>query len=281
MIRGSCLCGGVTWEAAGPLDQMVHCHCSMCRKAHGAAFATYVAAPAEGFRWLEGEEQVRRYEASPGTWRPFCSRCGSVVPWPPGDGWVFMPAGNLDDDPGVRPTAHIFVASKAGWHEIADEIPRFDAYPPGWPDAVVEREPAPPASRGGALRGSCLCGGVVYEVSGELQGIVKCHCNRCRKARSAAHGANLFIRNPDLQWLTGADLVRSYKLPDADRFANHFCERCGSLVPRREPDPELLAVPAGSLDSEAGVSEKIHIFTSWKAPWFEIRDGLPQLEESV
>ena len=56
MVRGSCLCGDVVWEASGKLERMSHCHCSMCRKAHGAAFATYVAA--EGFRSVRGTESV-------------------------------------------------------------------------------------------------------------------------------------------------------------------------------------------------------------------------------
>jgi hypothetical protein len=126
-----------------------------------------------------------------------------------------------------------------------------------------------------------LCGQVVYEVSGELQGVVKCHCSRCRKGRSAAHGANLFVRRAEFRWLSGADLVESYEVPEADRFTNSFCRVCGSILPRREPDPELLAVPAGSLDTEEGVQEKLHIFTGSRAPWFEIEDGLPQLEKSA
>ena len=90
-----------------------------------------------------------------------------------------MPAGNLDDDPGARPIAHIFVDSKAPWNEITDDVPSFAGYPPGWPAPDVDRPVPAPASREGALRGSCLCGGIIFEVSGDFQGIVKCHCSRC------------------------------------------------------------------------------------------------------
>lgn len=281
MIGGSCLCGGVTWEADGPFELMSHCHCSMCRKAHGSAYATYVAAPADGFRQRTGADLVRHYESSPGNDRRFCGRCGSVLPSAAEAGRVFMPAGNLDGDPDVRPQAHIFVGSKAPWHPITDELPASDAYPPDWPAAEVGPRQRPAATDESVVRGSCLCGDVAYEVSGTPTGIVKCHCSRCRKGRSAAHGANLFVANPQLRWLQGADRVESYRVPGA-RFTNNFCRRCGSLLPRPDPAPDLLGIPAGGIDRcPADVGEKVNIFVDSKAPWFEIDDGLPQREEGL
>ncbi|MCP6768815.1 GFA family protein, partial [Klebsiella pneumoniae] len=79
-IHGSCLCGDVAWEAPAPLEFMSHCHCSRCRKSHGAAFATYCMAPVESLRLTRGEDAIVRYESSPEMRRPFCRRCGSVVP---------------------------------------------------------------------------------------------------------------------------------------------------------------------------------------------------------
>src|SRR5262249_57578334 len=119
MTHSTCLCGAVTWDADGPLQFMSHCHCSRCRKAHGTPFATYVAAPATGFR-LSGRERVGRWESSPGFFRYFCTACGSVVPGDPWEGAVFLPVGCMDSDPGVRPAAHIFVASRAPWFDIHD-----------------------------------------------------------------------------------------------------------------------------------------------------------------
>jgi hypothetical protein len=105
----------------------------MCRKYHGAAFGTYVGVKAADFRWLKGEELVTSYESSPGGQRGFCRTCGSNLPvLEPGAKEFFIPAGTLDDDPGVRPAVHIFVASKAPWVEIDDELPQFDEYPPGF-----------------------------------------------------------------------------------------------------------------------------------------------------
>ena len=133
MVKGSCLCGGVRYEIDGEIGPMAHCYCSMCRKHHGAAFATYVGVKASDFRWVKGEELVARYRSSPGGHRGFCRTCGSSLPAPdPGAKEFFIPAGTLDDDPGVRPAAHIFVASKAPWVEIGDELPQFDEYPPGF-----------------------------------------------------------------------------------------------------------------------------------------------------
>jgi hypothetical protein len=62
--------------------------------------------------------------------RPFCRRCGSNVPSDHIPGFVIVPLGNLDDDPGVRPLAHIFVGSKAPWYEIADALPQHAEYAP-------------------------------------------------------------------------------------------------------------------------------------------------------
>jgi len=137
-IRGSCLCGDVAWEVTGPLEFMSHCHCSRCRKAHGVAFATFVMVPADRFRLLRGAERMVRYASSPGLVRPFCGRCGSVVACGDGQqGLVGVPAGSLDEDPGVRPIAHIFVASKAPWFEVTGPLMRFDTYPPSVDAAVL------------------------------------------------------------------------------------------------------------------------------------------------
>ena len=114
MAHASCLCGAVTWHTTGALQFMTHCHCSRCRKAHGAAFATFVGCPSDGLS-VRGTEHIGRWESSPGFFRTFCRRCGSVMPGDPFEGSVFLPVGNFDDDPGVRAIAHIFVASKAPW----------------------------------------------------------------------------------------------------------------------------------------------------------------------
>lgn len=74
-LRGSCLCGGVRYEISGPLRGVLNCHCSMCRKAHGAAFRTRASVQAADFRWVLGEDLVTYYESSPGNHRGFCRSC--------------------------------------------------------------------------------------------------------------------------------------------------------------------------------------------------------------
>jgi hypothetical protein len=275
--RGSCLCGEIAWEADAPLELVSHCHCSRCRKSHGAAFATYGAASAAGFRWLRGRERVCRYESSPGFFRPFCARCGSVVPGEPDAGRVFMPLGCLDDDPGSRPLAHIFVASKAPWHAIEDALPRFDAWPPGFDLPAVPDAPRP-AARSQGVGGSCLCGGVAYRLEGQAAAFRHCHCSRCRKARSAAHASNLIVALEQFHWTRGEELLDSYKVPDAKHFAQVFCRTCGSPMPRVDTGRGIAIVPAGTLDQDPGARPSEHIFVGSRAAWYEIADRLPRYD---
>jgi hypothetical protein len=140
-VRGSCLCGGVKFEIDGPLLRPLHCHCSRCRKQHGAAFRSRVRVRAADFKWIEGEDLVSYYESSPGFRRGFCRVCGSPVVNRPGPAYkpaaanpaiaseLGIPLGILDDDPGIRPQCHVFVASKAPWFEITDDLPQFPDYP--------------------------------------------------------------------------------------------------------------------------------------------------------
>lgn len=279
---GSCLCESVQYRLTGPFGPMVHCHCSMCRREHGSSFATYVGAPAAGFEWLRGRDHVAAYGSSATTWRYFCDTCGSVTPAPepPGEGPVFVPAGNLLEDCGARPQAHMFAASRAPWVEIGDGVPRFEAAPPGYDAPVLDRPPPPPAGDG-LLTGGCLCGAVRYEITGEPQAMVNCHCSRCRRARSAAHATNLFVQIEQLRWTAGESSVRVFDLPGAERFGVNFCPTCGGHVPRASAKTGRMNVPAGSLDGDPGIGPGWHIFVGSKAPWFAITDGLPRHEEAV
>jgi len=278
-VRGSCLCGDVAWEVDGPLDLMSHCHCSRCRKSHGAAFATYLMTVEGALRFIRGEDRRVRYASSPGLFRPFCGRCGGVVPdGVPWEGHVGIPVGPLDDDPGVRPLAHIFVASKAPWFELADDLPRFDTYPDGFGMTALDELPARQPA-GGLPRGSCLCGAVAYEVTGKVLRTMNCHCTRCRKARGAAHASNLFT--DALRFTRGEGELASYKVPEARFFMQVFCRTCGSPMPRVDPERSFAVVPMGSLDDDPGARPEGHIFVGSMAPWYRITDALPQYEEAA
>jgi len=139
MVKGSCLCGGVRFEA-DEVAMITHCHCSMCRKAGGGAFGTFANVVPEKFRYLAGEDLIATYQSSPDNQRGFCRTCGSIVPvLSPDRVSVVIAAGTLDDDPGVRPVLHIFCGSKAPWWEIPDDLPHFDEWVPGY-DAEGRRE---------------------------------------------------------------------------------------------------------------------------------------------
>jgi hypothetical protein len=131
VLTGSCLCGAVRYAIREPLQDLHHCHCSRCRKAHGAAFATYAGAPAAAFEFTAGAGAVRRFRSSPEVERSFCATCGSNLTFRSdlAKDRVWVAAGTIDGDPGLRPQLHIFAASKAPWHEILDGLPQHAEYP--------------------------------------------------------------------------------------------------------------------------------------------------------
>src|SRR5690606_5687552 len=108
-----------------------HCHCSMCRKQHGAAFATYASLARERVRVVAGQDALVSYASSESVRREFCGTCGSSLFWR-SDEWpdeLGVALGTLDDDPVGRPEAHIYVASRAPWFEITDDLPRHRGDP--------------------------------------------------------------------------------------------------------------------------------------------------------
>jgi hypothetical protein len=132
MIRGSCLCGAIRFEIDKVLA-LTHCHCVYCRKLSGAAFATYAHVAQDKFRFLSGEDMMAEFESSPGSRRKRCRVCGCPAPGKaPYLTTVSIPAGLLDDDPGVRPVLHVFASSKASWWTIADDLPRHEKWVPGY-----------------------------------------------------------------------------------------------------------------------------------------------------
>jgi hypothetical protein len=128
---GGCLCGSVRYEIIGRLGIVEHCHCSMCRKAHGAAFSTNAIIPTAALTVTSGEDFISEYESSPNRRKCFCSKCGSQLFIRRLDDPEFtvVALGSFDGEPYARPERHVFVASKAPWYDIADALPRFKVYP--------------------------------------------------------------------------------------------------------------------------------------------------------
>lgn len=128
---GSCLCGAVKYEVEGAAKGVTNCHCPMCRKQHGAPFATYGGYPNDRFRLTAGAEKLRSYRSGEKTARQFCETCGSslffVESDHPNETWVAL--GTLDGDPGAPIEKHIFVGQKAPWFTITDDIRQYETWP--------------------------------------------------------------------------------------------------------------------------------------------------------
>lgn len=141
-LHGSCLCQDIKYTASRLVGPVLHCHCSMCRKATGAAFRTRVSVPSDALHWLTGEALLGRYDSSPGETRTFCGRCGAtlVTFFKNHPHVVGLALGTLDADPVLRPAAHVYVASKAPWYDITDDLPQF---PDALPASFALRAPKP------------------------------------------------------------------------------------------------------------------------------------------
>lgn len=130
-LRGKCLCGKATYEIKGALGPIYNCHCSKCRRWHGAAFRTRATVQACDFTWLSGEDVLSQFHSSENTVKWFCSNCGSnlISTYDDRSDIIGIPLGGLEDDPGNRPVAHIFTASKSPWYEISDDLPQYEEWP--------------------------------------------------------------------------------------------------------------------------------------------------------
>lgn len=275
MARGQCLCGTLVYELDGPFSGMFHCHCSICRKSHGTGFATFVAAPLSGFRWIAGADRCNHFQSSADGKRSFCAVCGSAGPLLLEErGIAAVPAGAFDEDPGSRPQGHLFVASKAAWDAITDDLKQFDAYPPNFDAEGVERAPA--HTTAGVTSGSCRCGAVAYETTDAPLRMMNCHCSRCRHGRAAAHATNVFYGLDRFRWIRGESEITEFKVAGARFHTVAFCKHCGGKLPRPSVERGVVVVPAGSLDTDPGIRPQAHIFTADKAPWFDISGPLPQ-----
>jgi hypothetical protein len=131
MHQGSCLCGSIRYVIDDDLKFIVNCHRRLCRKAHGAAFATLLFMPVAGFTVTQGQELFASYEIKAvDAVRCFCSRCGTrLYNYAPSRGMISLVVASLDTDVALRPIAHFNVESKSSWYSIADGLPQFSSVP--------------------------------------------------------------------------------------------------------------------------------------------------------
>jgi hypothetical protein len=133
------------------------------------------------------------------------------------------------------------------------------------------------------IRGSCLCGGVRFEIVRAVGPFELCHCTRCRKASGSAFIAGLGVMGEDLRWVQGLDLIRTYSAPVRETpppYRTHFCSRCGSPVPDPVSTSTWLEIPAGALDDDPQLRPDKHIYIDSKSSWFAITDALPQFDRT-
>lgn len=127
-IGGSCLCGAVGYQIQPPYVFFKYCHCRRCRKNSGSAHAANLLVDVVQFGWTRGEDAIRRFELPDARafCTSFCSHCGSALPWRTKNGkWMLVPAGGLDDAPGVTPDKNVYWDSRAPWYVAAETLPCF------------------------------------------------------------------------------------------------------------------------------------------------------------
>ena len=131
------------------------------------------------------------------------------------------------------------------------------------------------------MKGSCLCGGVVFEVTKVTGPFEICHCNRCRKVSGSQGMAAVAVQRAGYQLLAGESLIQSYMAPiiyGPPAYETYFCGRCGSPTPPAHPDTDVFEIPAGLLDDDVSLKPDKHIFVEYLPDWDTITDDLPQYD---
>lgn len=133
MYKGTCLCGAVELEVTDAITDIIHCHCSLCRKSSGTAYATNGFVKSTALKVTKGEDNIALYSFKPGRNRHFCSTCASPLfsSNASDPARVRIRLGILDGDIEERPISHNFITSKANWDNLDDNLPRYEAFEPG------------------------------------------------------------------------------------------------------------------------------------------------------
>jgi hypothetical protein len=129
------------------------------------------------------------------------------------------------------------------------------------------------------IRGSCLCGGVRFEVEPPFIRANHCHCDRCRKHSGTAVCTQTRVRKEQFRLLQGEELIRVYG--KGEGAVKAFCRICGSsLFGGDWPDGLEVSIRMGAFDDDPGIRPQFHTFVDSRAPWDEITDNLPQYPEA-
>jgi hypothetical protein len=126
-FTGGCLCGGIRFEVEPPTKWCAHCHCSLCRRAHGAGYITWFGVARDQFRIDDSEQLLTWYRSTSAARRGFCSRCGSTLFFE-GDRWPderHIVLAVMDGPIDREPQAHVFFDSGAPWIRVSDDLPKL------------------------------------------------------------------------------------------------------------------------------------------------------------
>ena len=132
MYQGHCLCKKVAIQIDGPIDSIIHCHCSLCRKSSGTAFATNGFIRRTDFKITQGQNNLTAFEFKPGRIRYFCTTCGNPIYSENRDDQarLRLRLGILDSDIIERPISHNFYTSKASWEDLDAKLVRYEGFEP-------------------------------------------------------------------------------------------------------------------------------------------------------
>ncbi len=119
------------------------------------------------------------------------------------------------------------------------------------------------------ISGSCLCGQVSSTVTGSFQKFYQCFCDRCQKKTGSAFASLMFTNPGNIEWHSGKSAIKTFDLPEAQRFRNSFCSNCGSQVPYVSRDGAFLIVPAGYVSGDPDIVPSANIFWEERPCWFD------------
>ncbi len=132
MYKASCLCASVELQIDGAISEIIHCHCSRCRKSSGTAFATNGFVHINALTVIQGQQNIKSYSAKAGSNKYFCSVCGSPLfsQNSADPKRVRLRLGIIDSDITERPNSHNFCTSKANWEQLNDRLPHYKRHEP-------------------------------------------------------------------------------------------------------------------------------------------------------
>lgn len=249
MMRGSCLCGQVAFEAV-PGREFITCHCTQCRKQSGHFWAAAFTLQKDlrllrddGLRWYAASDQARR---------GFCGGCGAFLFWQPiGEDRISIAAGAFDEPTGLRIAQDWFTEDAGDYYDPAGG-------PPPQPSAAAQ------------LVGSCLCGANSFALPGPMGEVWACHCTQCRKT-SGHHSASFDADEAAVSWQSRH--LTEHVSPGGG--VRGFCSTCGSGLYFRAADGAF-SIEAAAIDNPTGGQLVRHIFVVDKGDYYDLTDGLPQ-----